>query len=41
MEVSHVLKAVCNGTPAMAEKISPPAGLESMTVRSVGQRLTH
>ena len=29
-------KAVCNGTPFTAEKISPRAGLEHGTARSVG-----
>ena len=29
-----------NGTPFMVEKISPRAGLELGTARSVGQRLT-
>ena len=32
---------VCNGTPFMVEKISPRAGIELGTPRSVGQRLTH
>ena len=34
-------RAVCNGTPFMVEKISPRAGLEPGTARSVGQRFTH
>ena len=34
-------KAVCNGTPFVVEKISPRAGLELVTARSVGQHLTH
>ena len=33
--------AVCNGTSFMVEKISPQAGLELGTARSVGQHLTH
>ena len=32
---------VCNGTLFRVEKISPPAGLQLGTARSVGQRLTH
>ena len=35
------MKAVCNGIPSTVEKISPRAGLEPGTARSVGQRLTH
>ena len=35
------LKAECNGTPFEVEKISPRAGFELRTARSVGQRLTH
>ena len=31
--------AVCNGTPFTVEKISPRAGIELGTARSVGQRL--
>ena len=34
-------KAVCNGILFTVEKISPRAGLELGTARSVGQRLTH
>ena len=34
-------KAVCSGTPFAVEKISPRAGLEFGTTRSVGQCLTH
>ena len=30
---------MCNGTPFSGEKISPRAGLELGTARSVGQRL--
>ena len=33
--------AVCNGIPFTAKKISPGAGFELATARSVGQRLTH
>ena len=33
--------AVDNGTPFAVEKISPRAGLELGTARSVAQRLTH
>ena len=36
-----IMKTVCNGTPFTVEKISPRAGLEPGTARSVGQRLTH
>ena len=32
---------MCNGTPFTIEKISPRAGLELGTARSVGHRLTH
>ena len=32
---------MCNGTPFTVEKISPRAGLEPGTARSVGQRLTN
>ena len=35
------IKAVCNETPFMVEKISPQAGLKLGATRSVGQRLTH
>ena len=35
------MKAVCNGTPFMIEKISPQVGLEPVTARSVGQLLTY
>ena len=31
---------VCNGIPFTVEEISPQAGLEPGTARSVGQRLT-
>ena len=34
------MKGLCNGTPFTVEKISPRAGLELGTARSVGQRLT-
>ena len=30
-----IMKAVCNGTPFMIEKISPQVGLEPGTARSV------
>ena len=33
--------AVCNATPFTVEKISPRAGFDLGTARSVGQRLTH
>ena len=33
--------AVCNGTPFTVEKLSPGAGFDLATARSVGQRLTH
>ena len=36
-----IMKGLLNGTPFMVEKISPRAGLEPGTARSVGQRLTH
>ena len=36
-----IMKGLCNGTPFTIEKISPRAGLELGTARSVGQRLTH
>ena len=36
-----IMKGLCNGTLFAVEKISPPAGLEFGTARSVGQRLTH
>ena len=36
-----MMGAVCDGTPLTVEKISPRAGLELGTARSVGQRLTH
>ena len=32
---------MCNGTPFTVGKISPRAGLEPGTARSVGQHLTH
>ena len=36
-----IVKGCCNGAPSMVEKISPRAGIELVTARSVGQRLTH
>ena len=36
-----IKRAVCNGIPFKLEEISPQAGLELVTPRSVGQRLTH
>ena len=36
-----IMKAVCNGTPFMVEKILPRAGIELGIARSVGQRLAH
>ena len=33
-----IIKAVCNVTPFTVEKMSPRAGLEFGTARSVGQR---
>ena len=36
-----IMKSCVNGTPFMAEKILPLAGLEPGTARSVGQGLTH
>ena len=36
-----IMKAVCNGTPFKLEKILSRAGIELVTARSVGQRLTH
>ena len=35
------LEAICNGTPFSVEKISPRAGLELGSARSVDQRLTY
>ena len=32
-------KKMCNGTPFTVEKISPRAGFELGTARSIGQRL--
>ena len=34
-----VMKGLCNGTLSTVEKISPQAGLEPTTARSVGQCL--
>ena len=35
------MKAVCNGTPFTVEKISPGAGFELGTTRSLSQRLIY
>ena len=40
-DVRIIIKGLCNGVPFTVGKVSPRAGLEPPTARSVGQRLTY